>query len=83
MPNSIPTDFSSTDRCVSRLRRQRGGRYSAEEGVKEFPVFTPYVPLGDFVRELGPAPSKEAVAVYLQRMHEKGWQIHNEVRGGL
>lgn len=68
-------------RALSLPLCQRDGRHSAEEGVGEFPIFTPFVPLGDFVRDLGPAPSKEAVAVYLERMAEKGWQMKSEARG--
>lgn len=72
--------LSPADRGSPAPSPQRNGRHSAEEGVGEFPVFTPFVPLGDFVRELGPGPSKEAVHVYLERMAEKGWQIMNEAR---
>lgn len=74
--------FTSAPSHPSTLRpfAQGDGRHSAEAGVGEFPVFVPFTRLGDFVRELGPPPPKEAVTVYLQRMEEKGWHIASEAR---
>ena len=39
--------------------------------------------LGEFIKQVGPVPDKEALAVYLRRMREHGWDVSPTIRKAL
>ena len=51
--------------------------------VSEAPLLQPLNPLGSFISQLGPVPDKEALAVYLRRMREHGWDVSSTIRKAL
>lgn len=51
--------------------------------MSEAPVLQPLTPLGAFISQVGPVPDKEALAVYLRRMREHGWDVSPTIRKAL
>ena len=43
------------------------------------PVVTPFIPLSDFIIQVGRSPTQEECAGYVHRLKEKGWDINEEV----
>ncbi|KAI3428766.1 hypothetical protein D9Q98_007587 [Chlorella vulgaris] len=50
------------------------GCFGCEE-MSECPVPTPFIPLGDFISEVGREGRQEEIHTYLHRMREKGWDV--------
>lgn len=44
------------------------------------PVKARFVPLGEFIKKVGPAPSDVAMVTYLQRLKEQGWNVDRTER---
>lgn len=44
------------------------------------PVKARFVPLGEFIKRVGPAPSDVALVTYLQRLKEQGWNVDRTER---
>jgi hypothetical protein len=44
------------------------------------PVKLRFVPLGEFIKKVGPAPSDVALVTYLQRLKEQGWNVDRTER---
>lgn len=38
------------------------------------------MPLGEFIKRVGPAPSDVALVTYLQRLKEQGWNVDRTER---
>uniref|UniRef100_A0A1D2A1D0 DNA (cytosine-5-)-methyltransferase n=3 Tax=Auxenochlorella protothecoides TaxID=3075 RepID=A0A1D2A1D0_AUXPR len=57
----------------------RGLGAFAVEDMSEHPVPTPFLPLGDFIGEVGRPARPEEVDSYLHRMQERGWDASNTV----
>ena len=55
------------------------GRY-AVHGVSENPIKLPFRPLGEIIKEVGAAPSPEALTVFIQRLREQGWNLAPTIR---
>jgi hypothetical protein len=55
------------------------GRWGVLE-MSEAPEKSRYVPLGEFVTRLGPAPPAVTLVTYLQRLKEQGWDVSRTVR---
>jgi site-specific DNA-cytosine methylase len=58
------------------------GRFGVT-GVSENPVKVPFRPLGEVVKDVGMAPSAEALTVFIQRLREQGWNLGECQRAGL
>jgi hypothetical protein len=43
--------------------------------MSESPLIRPLVPLGKFVKQLGPPPEHKALRTYLARLREQGWEV--------
>ena len=70
--------------CCNQASMQRplACRHAAA-AVSEAPVLQPLTPLGEFIKQVGQVPDKEALAVYLRRMREHGWDVSPTIRKAL
>lgn len=48
--------------------------------MSEVPVKGPFVPLGDFIKAVGPPPPDISLVTYLQRLREQGWDVNRTER---
>lgn len=44
------------------------------------PVKARFVPLGEFIKKVGPSPPDVALVTYLQRLKEQGWNVDRTER---
>ena len=65
-------------RCAWALH---GERRHGDLSVGEYPCYTRFIPLAEFIGGLGPSPSAEALEVWVKRMHTAGWNLHGPLRG--
>ena len=48
--------------------------------ASDTPVKARFVPLGEFIKRVGPAPPDVALVTYLQRLKEQGWNVDRTER---
>jgi site-specific DNA-cytosine methylase len=73
--SAVPTIWP---RCAWALHGER--RHGAVS-VGEYPCYTRFTPLAQFIGGLGPPPSAEALAMWVKRMHTAGWNLHGPLHG--
>ncbi|KAI7841433.1 hypothetical protein COHA_004828 [Chlorella ohadii] len=54
------------------------GCFGCEE-MSECPVPTPFVPLGDFIADVGREATQQEIHTYVHRMREKGWDVDQTI----
>lgn len=59
-----------------------GERHSVGDSAPA-PIYVPFVPLGDFVRAVGPPPSAEACEVWVGRMRTAGWTLGGPLKEAM
>lgn len=63
------------------------GRFEAkallESPGPDFPVLEPFVPLGDFLKNVADPPTKQAVQNYIAGLNAKGWELSTVVKSCL